>query len=506
MGNRDRGAGRHRWRLVDGSHGRPKGARHLRRFLAFLSLVVVVPLVEVASSVPAFASTYAYGSTDGSGHTIACSITYTSVDTIGGSATYTTADGNANSYGFGAQDYWTGSSNKYFFGFKAKCNTNTNGSGTQLNFYVETHTVDFQTDVDCLVGNSPVCGSHMTGTDSAAGNGSYTISEPITDGELGCVDPANIDTTSRGYSSDYSNGSALCYGGAPAIRCSDNSTTSGNTPDNSCLVTTETVGTGTPPAPTVGWGTESVGSPPLPAPGNPTVSCTVTTNPNTGYMEYSIVATEASGDVGDVLTQDVDFGDGSTHATTATGRHTYSLSGQPAGGWTVNIVVTATGDGIHATGTTTSSCDKVVDGTSNNLGPANTNTPGAPTSCGWTDFLCDIKAAFAWLFVPDAAFFTSWNSFTGAITTKAPFAYIAGISTWTYDFIGLASTDVTSSPSSGMVVNYGSGVTYTVPTSGSGSVLGTYWPPIISDLILAVTAAGLGLTVVAEARRIVRSH
>ena len=147
---------------------------------------------------------------------------------------------------------------------------------------------------------------------------------------------------------------------------------------------------------------------------------------------------------GDTLTYDWDYGDGTSDGTAAAESHTYTGT-SPVGGWTAVGTVTATGDGTDDAGTTTATCSEVVSavGTGTGVGGGGGTTPGAPTSCSWTDFLCDIEAAVAWLVVPPSGFYASWDSFVGQMETHVPFSYVAEAVTWTDGFIAQVNETTT---------------------------------------------------------------
>jgi hypothetical protein len=219
-----------------------------------------------------------------------------------------------------------------------------------------------------------------------------------------------------------------------------------------------------------------------------------------GEAEFGGTAVAATTDTGDSLSYDWDYGDSTTHGTALAEVHTYAPPGgvEPAGGWTAVLTVTATGDAVHESGTATATCTKVVDfiETGTGSGVGGTGSPGAPTSCSWADVLCDLEAAAAWLFVPGSSFFTTWDGFTGAITTKAPFGYATDMVSFVTDGEGLFKTTFEELSGGCTNVNVGVGSSCVDTAAAGSTTLVT-----MGYIIEAVMILGFAFVVIAEVRR-----
>jgi hypothetical protein len=280
---------------------------------------------------------------------------------------------------------------------------------------------------------------------------------------------------------------------------------SGSTPCGMNAVSVADTATDPAPEPGVYWA-GSGESPVLPAPGPPVTDCTIALNPSSGYVVVSGTPTEATGDTGDTITVSVDWGDSGTDATSLPATHTYDVSAEAAEGWTLTVTTQAVGDGVHETGTTSGTCTKTVDTTTTD-GSGSTPSDGAPISCSWTDFLCDLKAAFNWAFVPSAGsgFFTAWDSFTSAMTTSAPLGYVTGSVSWASDlFSEFKDTEAAFDGGTGTcrTINVGVGSACVASdTAGGGATAGGTSEFVIQMILEVGICVGFGLVLIAEVRR-----
>jgi PKD repeat protein len=220
------------------------------------------------------------------------------------------------------------------------------------------------------------------------------------------------------------------------------------------------------------------------------------------------VAASVTAVAGVVVTYAWDFGDGAS-ASTAAAAHVYS----DASNRTVAVTATGTGDGVTYAATTSSgSCSKVVDFVTGTGGVAGSSggsdaSPGAPVSCGWTDVLCDVEAAVAWLFVPDHSFYSEWDGFLGSMESHVPFSYVGQAASWVGRFVTAVNvSDDTSTPTCPTVGRFSMWDTGGCGNSGSGGTTMDVAVSVFRGLVGLVVVSGTIAGVWVESRRIIGQH
>jgi hypothetical protein len=466
------------WCPVHEPGRRSAGRKRLWWRLAVVAVAVVVPVAAIIGPPSAaFAAGLSPGALDTAGNATECSVHYTQYTL--GSAGYSQGESDMALPGLYSDI------NNYLsvMTYSFYCNTNE-GSDPGTSGTIAQSVMPALPSVSCFTAGAS-CHSYADGHATGSMPG-YSVGLDV------CV------STAAESLSDWA--SFTAWWGWQSPLCGPWQCQVGASP---CNVGSAVPASGMPSEPGVYWGTESAVIPGVQA---PTVICTVTLNVTTGVAAFTGSGTANPGDTGDTLSYLWDFGDGTT-ATVTNVNHTYTAGSEPSGGWNPVLTVTATGDGVHSSGTDTGTCTKQVSlVTGSGPGGSGGTSTAPPTSCGWTDFLCDIEAAVAWLLVPDSSFTAAWSGFVSDIETKVPFGYVAGSVSWVYTW-----TQNSTDYANGNAVHCwnltleSSGTECVVMPSGGGSG-GATLIGMFRDGILAVFVLGIVVGVVAETRRIIRSH
>jgi hypothetical protein len=429
-----------------------------------LAVVVVVASVFAAAGI-AGAAGLSSGAADSSGNYAECSVSYNEVP----------FSDSSWSGQFSLSGGWVASSlDSYLEGVQMSfyCNTAFGGDPYSVNIW--------QASSEDIVGFS----GYLSADAFADGHVQGYFSGPITsyhDG-IACLDPSVTSSSAwaalssgdqAGYEGNLCGGAWTCvvqsgaYGSLP-VPCQVQSAVS---------VTSAST---TPPAePGDYWVGESVS---VPAPPVPLVECSVAVDQGHQTAELTGTTTTVAG-VTD--TYDWSYGDSSADGTALVETHSYSGDGP----FTVQVTVTATGDGSTYSGTATGTCSKAVDFVSGSGGASGggSTTPGAPTSCGITDFLCDIEAAVAWLVVPGPSFYSAWSGFLTALETKVPFSYVTETALGVYSFVSGMTTS--SSASTCYSFNVGTGYECSSVGGTGGADMG-YFRDALGVVFICATLFG----------------
>jgi hypothetical protein len=210
-----------------------------------------------------------------------------------------------------------------------------------------------------------------------------------------------------------------------------------------CVIDSVTVGTGSPVVPTDYYAGGSPG-PVLDATvGTSTCSRTLTSTADmTG--EFAVGRTGMAN--ASVTAYDWDWGDSTTHGTTATAKHTYgALSTQPVNGWTAinTMTITATSGHLFSDGTSvkTGTCSLRVDflhpdqttagGTGGGAGSTGDSGLDACLPSGWNvlnplALIGGVGCVLKYLFIPSSTTTTSLGHLWDTVTTHLPFSVVTG--------------------------------------------------------------------------------
>ena len=322
-------------------------------------MALVVPVAAIAGpTTAAWATGLSSGASDTSGNYAVCSLIY-----------YQWPHGSTftSDYGYLNLIYGVPEADVEAYAVDAYCNTSWSGGvygpftvslqpgSAFISSGLSTVQVTCQSNVSSTgcTNNSPATGSEQMLWGSE-GDGSYV--------SLQCMDAAfqSTGTYAALSSSSKTVVQADTCGATPAAnwRCSTKNLQSGtpgfNLASQCSVVSVSSVSSETvlgvsanAPEPYPYWAGQVTS---VPGASPPVVTCAHTFNASNLTLEATSTATANGADTGDVLTYDWSFNDGSTDGTTANVVHTYS-GAPPVGGWQVVETVTATGDGVHNSGT-----------------------------------------------------------------------------------------------------------------------------------------------------------
>lgn len=176
-----------------------------------------------------------------------------------------------------------------------------------------------------------------------------------------------------------------------------------------------------------------------PSAGNNSWSATIAVNPN-----------PSSSRANETYAYDIDWGDGSGHATTSSAQHFYANGNQATA--TVKLTSTLTGGSSYTDNTTTHLVTQTVTvcwlaactpTTTTTIAPTGDNGTGSG-DCDFWDVPCQLAKIFRALFVPSSSTLTGMSNLWGDLTTKAPFSVLYEMVT----FIPAQLADMSSSISS----------------------------------------------------------
>lgn len=169
-----------------------------------------------------------------------------------------------------------------------------------------------------------------------------------------------------------------------------------------------------------------------------------------------------------VTSVDWNWGDSTTHATTANANHTYgALSTMPSGGWTATVTNTVTSSIGHffadSSSTKTVTCQLRVDFLNPSNSTAGSTSSGAttgdsgadactPSGWNWLNPFALVSSMFCllkYLFIPQASTVNGLGHLWDTISSKAPFSVLIDVATYipaTFDDMQYAMSHVASNP------------------------------------------------------------